>query len=59
MERVDPNPLGAVFRQGRARSFFESGLKTTFETPYYPLPVRLEELMQRLREQEELDAGVR
>jgi len=55
MEHLNRNPLGAVFLQGRARSFFEGGLREAFPTPYYPLPERLEELVQQLRHDERED----
>jgi len=50
MEYLDRNPLGAVFLEGRARSFFESGLRATFPACYDPPPSEIKELLERLRD---------
>jgi hypothetical protein len=55
MEYLNRNPLGAVFLQGRARSFFESGLRDTFPACYEPFPVEIDALLQQLRDYERED----
>jgi hypothetical protein len=52
MDQVDRNPLGAVFLQGRARSFFEGGLRETFQPGYEPFPAEIDSLLQQLRDDE-------
>jgi len=52
MDSVDPNPLGAIFQDNRRRAYFENGLRDLFPACRDPLPARLEELLQQLREQD-------
>ena len=44
-----------MFLQGRARSFFEGGLRDLFPASYDPLPTRMEELLQQMRDYERED----
>src|SRR5687768_11706213 len=50
MDRVDRNPLGAIFQDERRRASFDDGLRAAFPACYEPLSAQMNELSQQLRE---------